>query len=648
MAIVRDETVEVANTRFRDIFVPHYRSLSGTPIKQVFRNQDQYRHFQHLEPFYITTHQKGIPARLHISFLPFQAENDENRILILINPTSDEEENYTSVGESSLNIFDSFPGILLVLDENTNILNINDAALRLSNHSRVAATGIQPGNVLNCLRSYDSPEGCGMGPHCKKCKVRATFLETLMTGKIHLKVESPFILLLNENTVELTVLVSSTPVFYEGKKAVLVIIDDITDRKKLEQQIELHRNELSRKNNELNAMNSKLIDSYNRMKHLNSQLENALDKAEESDRLKSAFLENLSHEVRTPLNGIVGFSELLNENTDPETTKTYVKTINQCSRQLLTVIGDVMDLSMIESGQASLKSKGTNIFQVCSDLFEKYSPEAREKGIEFLMDIPADRKHLEIVTDKEKLTQAISNLLNNAIKFTLTGTVKFGYRLQTDQLQFWVKDTGIGIEPENHRIIFERFRQARLSDHLDFGGNGLGLTISKAWIELLGGSIRVESFPGRGSTFSFSIPLRGTVPHTLNSRTMENKSTRINLDGKTILVAEDDITSFEFIEAVLLRTGATLIHAYDGEKALELALKQNDINLILMDLKLPLIDGAEATARIKSERPDLAVVIQTACCLDSEKKKALASGCNDYIEKPYTKDELLNCVLANL
>lgn len=637
IALVQDEKFKMINKKFCSYFSPLDFNLAGKPIKKVFYDTEEYRKIIHLESFEIeriTIRNKSIS--IFVNPMPIFDSDGTKSILIFVSEIKRKEIQIEDKELKDLtSIFNVTPNLLLLLDEDTNILNINDTALRLVEQSRSDAIGLQPGNVLRCIRSYDSPEGCGMGPHCKKCIIRKTVLETLLTGKCNYKVESPFTVKQGDSVREFTVLVSSMIIEREKDRAVLVAIDDITERKKIENDLKNREEELRRKNNELKSLNSKLLESFNQIKQINNELYDAKEKAEESERLKSAFLANMSHEIRTPLNGIVGFTELLNDSKlDNEKRGLYIRTVHNSSQQLLGIVNDILDISMIETGQVLVRENSIKLGQLLYNLYEQFRIKAEEKQLRFILNIPEYANDISIKTDEEKLIQILSNLLSNAIEFTHEGGIEFGYQVLDEKIMFIVKDTGIGIASNMQKAIFKRFIQSDLSDTREYGGNGLGLSIAKSYVELLKGKIWLESELNEGSIFYFTIP---TSIEILQNEDYSNKKVeRIvpDLSGKTLLIVEDDETNYLLLEEVLGNHNANLIRASDGLEAIQICRDNNDIDLVFLDLKLPNLDGFKATPIIKDLKPDLPVIAQSAYAFADEKQRALKAGCDAFIPKP--------------
>jgi PAS domain S-box-containing protein len=404
---------------------------------------------------------------------------------------------------------------------------------------------------------------------------------------------------------------------------------------------------LKEQNEEYMALNEELTESNERIKHINKELNLARKKAEESDKLKSAFLANMSHEIRTPMNAIIGFSEiLLRPNITPEKQKTFTNVLNASCNQLLTIINDVLDISKIETGQMNLLESETNLNTILRNLHSLFTPNATNKGNELRFSFDLSDDQSLVVTDETKLNQILTNLISNAVKFTDNGKIGFGYKVKGENLEFFVEDSGIGISPENHNLIFDRFRQVDMSTSRSFGGTGLGLSISKAFIEMLGGTIGVESELGKGSRFAFTIPYKPIVP--FQKKTVVKDTDRYDFSGFNILLAEDEVANLMFIKELLDDTGSNLIHAYNGAKAVEEVRNNSNIHLILMDIKMPVMNGFEATGIIKNMRPDIPVIALTAYAMLGDKEKCFAAGCDGYISKPIHGTELLRLVATYL
>lgn len=374
------------------------------------------------------------------------------------------------------------------------------------------------------------------------------------------------------------------------------------------------------------------------------KLSAALARAESSDRLKSAFLAGISHEVRTPMNHIMGFMNLLNEpDLVREERQEYISIMKSSGKQLLRIIDEVIELAMLDAGQVMLKENPCHISRFLESLYAEFREiiaESRKPDLNITSDIPDVFAGKVIVTDEVKLRHILWNLLSNAVKFTSAGSIRFGARMIAEsRLEFYVSDTGIGIDPCYHSEIFERFHRLDSSLSSRFGGTGLGLPVSQRLASLFGSRIHVESTPGKGSLFTFSIPylLYAEQPAAGKGALLPDSGSR--LKDKTILMVEDDLVNLRFLTAILMKTGAELLHAANGEDAVRLV-GCNNIDLVLMDMQLPVMDGYEATRRIKAISPDLPVIAQTAQVLTGDRDNCLSAGCDDYIPKPIDKNLL--------
>jgi len=373
------------------------------------------------------------------------------------------------------------------------------------------------------------------------------------------------------------------------------------------------------------------------------ELIQAKEHAEESDRLKTAFLQNMSHEIRTPLNAISGFASLL-ENTDltDEKRSSYVSIMQNSSNQLISIVTDILTISAIETKQERLNITKVCINNIIVELLSIFKQLASNQNISIYAKQQLNDQQSEIYADKTKITQILSNLLTNALKFTYQGYIEFGYKLKKDYLEFFVKDSGIGIKPEMHNKIFERFRQVDLSMSRKYGGTGLGLSICKAFVELLNGQIWLESKINQGTMFYFTIPYK-----PVNNNTQNTAEPATDETCKTILVAEDEEFNFLYIEEVLNGMGFKLIHTKDGQQTIYECEENPNIDLILMDIKMPVLDGYKAAQSIKKIRPTLPIIAQSAYGLDHERAKY--GGIFDaYLTKPLDKEDLKRIVIQHV
>ena len=391
-------------------------------------------------------------------------------------------------------------------------------------------------------------------------------------------------------------------------------------------------------------------------KQTEEELIEALEKATESDRLKSAFLANMSHEIRTPMNGILGFSDLLKEpGLTGSQQQQYIEVIQKSGDRMLNTINDIVDFSKIEAGQMSLTIDSLNVSQKMQFLHTFFKPEAEKKGIQLTTTCAADLQHTLLETDREKLHAILSNLIKNAIKYTSKGSIDFGFVSkksksesiaqtvkEPDELLFYVKDTGMGIAKERQKAIFERFVQADIEDRQALQGSGLGLSISKAFVEMLGGKIWVESEPEKGSTFYFTIAYKAFKANSKPVLKRNGKS--VSFMQKTVLIVEDVEVSYHLIKMVVEKVGIKTIWAKHGKEAIECCEENPEIDLVLMDISMPVMNGYKATKEILKSNPNLPIIAQTAYAINGDREKSIAAGCIDYVTKPIRKDELLEVV----
>jgi PAS domain S-box-containing protein len=384
------------------------------------------------------------------------------------------------------------------------------------------------------------------------------------------------------------------------------------------------------------------IHNITERKKSEQELIKAKERAEESDRLKTAFLQNISHEIRTPMNAIIGFSGFLKDpQITPEKTNLYTDIIVNSSNQLLSIITDIISISRIEAGQEKVFVSEINLNSLLNQLYIRYLPDAKGKGIMLKCFASLNDQDARIRTDESKLEAILSNLINNALKFTSDGSVEFGYKFHGNELKFYVKDTGIGIDPSMHEEIFKRFRQVEITESRRFGGSGLGLSISKGYVELIGGKIWLNSVPEFGSVFHF------TIPYNKIGETKEpERKFHFIKSGKpiTILIAEDERSNYELLARVLTKENIKIVRAENGKEVLEFCQSGKHIDLILMDIKMPEMDGIEATRRIKEIYPDIPIIAQTAYSFPDEKNKAIMAGCDLFLSKPINKEALFQAI----
>lgn len=409
--------------------------------------------------------------------------------------------------------------------------------------------------------------------------------------------------------------------------------------------------------------NDELLQSQNELKRINENLEDIVDertkelkiakeRAEESDRLKSVFLATISHELRTPLNAIIGFSEILSEKEkDPETTD-LSKIILKSGNHLLSIIEDLFDVTMIEAGVIKTHLEECSlscIFEDVDHIIRTEQINLAKTDIEIKQDLHQN-EDIIIHTDQGRLRQILINILKNALKFTFKGSIEYGCTLEEmnckRMLQFYVKDTGIGIPFDKQEDIFDLFGQVEESSTRNFGGFGIGLSISKKLTELLGGKIWLESEEGKGSTFYFTIEI-GELEKNKEEIHITNHSSK-NLNGAKVLVVEDVYVNYQLLEFILSEESVETSWAKNGLESVNLLKEGNEYDLILMDINMDVMDGYRTIKEIRRLNSDIPIIAQTAYALDGDEEKIIKSGCVDYISKPIKKEELLDKVFKVL
>ncbi|BBE19726.1 diguanylate cyclase/phosphodiesterase with PAS/PAC sensor(s) [Aquipluma nitroreducens] len=395
---------------------------------------------------------------------------------------------------------------------------------------------------------------------------------------------------------------------------------------------------------------SQLEQEIEQRKQAELELIEALKRAEESDGLKSAFLANMSHEIRTPMNGILGFAELLKEpDLTGEQQQEYIKIIEKSGARMLNIINDIVDISKIESGQMKATLLETNINEQLEFIYKLFNREVEQKGLQLLLKKVSLPPESIVETDREKLYAILTNLVKNSIKYTSKGFIEFGCDIAENGhglfLQYFVKDTGIGIPQNRHDAIFERFIQVDVVDKMARQGAGLGLAISKAYVEMLGGKIWIESEEGKGSTFWFTIPYLPVSKNGFNigqevlTPIEENQIKKLK-----IIIAEDDKSSSQLISIIIRKIAGEIIIVENGTEAVRACFENPDTDLILMDIQMPIMDGYEATRQIRQFNTDVIIIAQTAFALCGDNEKAIEAGCNDYVSKPIKTSNLLNLI----
>jgi len=426
------------------------------------------------------------------------------------------------------------------------------------------------------------------------------------------------------------------------------LVSQNEEKEKRAAELIIANNELAFQNQEKEKRAAELIIANKELAFQNEEKEKrateliiAKEMAEENNRLKSAFLANMSHEIRTPMNGILGFAGLLlDPHLSGEEQQSYIHIIEKSGARMLNIINDIVCISKVESGQTEICITETDINEKIEYISTFFKPEVECKGMNIFFKTPLSGKEAIIKTDKEKIYAILSNLVKNAIKFTITGTIELGYERKENYIEFYVKDTGIGVNQVQKEFIFERFRQGSESLTRNYEGAGLGLSISKAYVEMLGGKIWVDSEVGKGSIFYFTIPYNYETEEKYlpeNVISVEDSYNQIDpeVSGLKILIAEDEETSEILIKKLVERCGKEVLIARTGVEAVEICRNNPDLDLVLMDIKMPYMDGYEATRQIRQFNKVVIIFAQTAFALSGDREYAIEAGCNDYISKPY-------------
>lgn len=369
----------------------------------------------------------------------------------------------------------------------------------------------------------------------------------------------------------------------------------------------------------------------------------AKEKAEESDNLKTAFINNISHEIRTPLNSILGFGQFLSEaDLSPEQRKEYFTIIENASRRLINTVSDYIDIARIVSGNMEVHQNGFQLSSFFRELTEDTKHACLVKNIGFEIEFPTKDPDMILYSDQEFVGKILQTLLDNALKFTTEGIIRCGYQFKSDEIEFFVHDTGCGISSKKLDNIFEMFSQENPTNTRGHEGSGLGLTIAKGLVQMLGGRIGVTSEKGKGSSFTFTLPR--TLQSNLEQIGDAKSPTTADWNRPLVLIAEDDDSNYMYLKVLLNMIGCDFLYAANGAEAVERCQQNPQISLVLMDIKMPVMNGLEATSRIHEFRPELPIIATTAFSQTGDEHRFLTAGCNGYLAKPINKDNLSKLV----
>lgn len=510
-------------------------------------------------------------------------------------------------------VFDTAASTMFILNNQLIVTNVNITGLEEFGIDRTIQEMPRIGELIHCLNTEHDSRSCGMGKSCASCELYRN-LKTFQKDRKNIrKKELSIFTLSKKQVVKRYVLLSVTNL--QAENSILVTLDDISKSKNIENELLL-----------------------------------AKEKAEESDRLKTSFLNNLSHELRTPLNGIMGFSELLMNTSSPSEMRNFSSIINKSGKRLLGVIEDLFIVSSLISGTIRIDKRDYKLSRVIDNikllLYEEHLATEHRQFLELKYNLPEILNGEMISVDISMLMIVMKNLCRNALKFTPKGQIEFGFQnSKTDDYIFYVKDTGIGIPEEKQDYIFQYFRQGDEQSNREFGGIGTGLSIAKSLVDKMNGKIWVESQHQKGSVFFFSIP----KSETINNKTEPDPDLiQKCLLNKKILVVEDMLENYLLLEVILSEYNTNTVQAISGEEAMEIIRKENDFDLVLMDLRLPGIDGFDTTRAIKQINPDIKVIAQSAMASTEDIEKAFAHGCDEFISKPIMREILLEKVVAIL
>lgn len=572
---------EVIGKSFSNFLVPEYLDIALSNFRRG--KSGHFISLYELEIF----HKNGrkVPAEINPTSLHDDNGNVIGRLTVIRNITSRKKtERELLIRDKALN---AAANVVIITDANSIIEWVNQAFTKLTGYSKVESIGKSASDLIDSGK--------------QDIKFRKKLYETLLTGKPW---KGEIIDKRKDGTLYPVEEIISPVTNENGKVEHLIgIMTDISERKAAER--ELHA---------------------------------AKDAAEEANRLKSAFLANMNHEIRTPMNAIMGFSELMLEAT-PEEKENYAKIVNNSAGQLLNLIDDIIYLSRLQSEKLPVKKTLFYPAEVVREVFNMFDLPEIKKDLDMKLEIPDNIEKITLHADINKVKQVLTNFVSNALKYTPEGYVKIGFEIQDKLITFFVEDSGIGVPKEEQQKIFDAFYRGTKAVNSAIRGTGLGLNIAKELVKLMNSTIGVRSLPGKGSKFFFSLPTKTGKIVSVKETPFHDISKKRWKD-LNILIAEDDDTNFLYLEVILKDLVKNIDRANDGKQALEMTQKYH-YNIILMDLKMPVMNGFEATSKIKKRQPQIPVIATTAYATQEEKDLALKAGCDNYLKKPIKKADII-------
>ncbi|MDZ7617728.1 MAG: PAS domain S-box protein, partial [Patescibacteria group bacterium] len=651
---------------------PAFEKLLGVCRKDIRNALGSQLYHTGLVPFFdtfVNVAETGQPARFDVFFEPIQRHLE----FVISSPgkgmfstvffdiTARKESEAVQAEQKALleAIYRHAPLALVVIDADRRVRQVNGFAEQYAGRSAQEMLGSRTGEAMRCLNALNNPQGCGFGPRCQECVIRKTVLDTLEHGTTHLLVEAPYPLSLEDETSYLTFLVSTTPIVIKDSRMALVTLQDITKLK--QNEIELAQSKVR-----LEQINQELESSIARMNDLAVA-------AEAATMAKSEFLANMSHEIRTPMTAILGFAKAAEDGCPQQcefglnTYRDYLDIVTRNGEHLLRLLNDILDLSKIEAGWLTVEHIECSPCRLVMEILSLMQVRGTAKGLEMTAEFEGSIPEV-IQTDPTRLRQILINLLGNAVKFTEQGRVSLIVRMGEDSvgkasMVFEVIDTGVGMTDAETSKLFQPFSQADTSTTRRFGGTGLGLAVSKRLAEALGGDVRLmETAPGAGSRFQLVIatgPLDGVRMLDREARARHLQSwknpdveTEASLPECRVLLAEDGADNRRLVGHLLKKVGAKITVAENGQLAADLVLAASEserpFDVVLMDMQMPVMDGYEATRLLRRQGYAGVIIALTANAMEGDRRKCLNAGCNDYLAKPMTAQQLFSTIGRHL